>query len=153
MKKFYFALDTVLNYKQQILEHLQEEHARIMAEMLECEREIERLEQKQSQCMADYEKKKAEGFCIREMQTFDLFLSSLRRQIRLERERLAGIQAREEKKREEVVEARKETASIEKLKEKKRLLYDKEVQKEEERFIEEFVSNKNAVEREERNTA
>ena len=51
------------------------------------------------------------------------------------------------------MEARKETASIEKLKEKKRAQYDKEVQKDEERFIEEFVSNKSAVEREARNTA
>lgn len=153
MKKFYFALDTVLNYKQQVLERLQEEHARIMAEMLECEREIDRLEQRQRACMADYEEKKAGGFCVQEIQAFDLFLSSLRRQIRLERERLSEIQAREERKREEVVEARKETASIEKLREKKRLLYDKEVQKEEERFIEEFVSNKSAVEREARNTA
>ncbi len=153
MKKFYFALDTVLNYKQQILEHLQEEHARIIAERVACERGIEGLEQQQSQCMADWEEKKARGFTIQEMQTFDRFLTSIRGKIERERERLAEIMAREERKREEVVEARKETASIEKLKEKKRAQYDKEVQKDEERFIEEFVSNKSAVEREARNTA
>ncbi len=153
MKKFYFALDTVLNYKQQILEHLQEEHARIIAERVACERVIEGLEQQQSQCMADWEEKKARGFTIQEMQTFDRFLTSIRGKIERERERLAEIMAREERKREEVVEARKETASIEKLKEKKRAQYDKEVQKDEERFIEEFVSNKSAVEREARNTA
>ena len=150
MKKFYFALDTVLNYKQQILEHLQEEHARIIAERVACERVIEGLEQQQSQCMADWEEKKARGFTIQEMQTFDRFLTSIRGKIERERERLAEIMAREERKREE---ARKETASIEKLKEKKRAQYDKEVQKDEERFIEEFVSNKSAVEREARNTA
>lgn len=153
MKKFYFALDTVLNYKQQVLDHLQEEHAQIIAERVACERVIDGLEEEQSQCMADWEEKKAGGFTVQEMQTFDRFLTSIRRKIQLEKEKLEEIKAREERKREEVVEARKETASIEKLKEKKRVQYDKEVQKDEERFIEEFVSNKSAVEREARNTA
>ena len=45
MKKFYFALDTVLNYKEQVLENLQAEHAQIIAERVECERGIEALEQ------------------------------------------------------------------------------------------------------------
>ena len=47
MKKFYFALDTVLNYKEQVLENLQAEHARIIAERVECEKGIEALEQEQ----------------------------------------------------------------------------------------------------------
>ena len=46
----------------------------------------------------------------------------------------------EEKKREAVVEAKKETSSIEKLKEKKLDAYQKAVAKSEELFIEEFVS-------------
>lgn len=43
------------------------------------------------------------------------------------------------------MEAKKETASIEKLRERKLMEYDKQVQKEEERFIEEFVVTKNAL--------
>ena len=54
---------------------------------------------------------------------------------------------REEKKRSEVVEAKQETSSIDKLKEKKLKEYEKAVQKQEELFIEEFVSTKNAMER------
>ena len=34
MKKFYFALDTVLSYKEQVLENLQAQHAKIMAEIV-----------------------------------------------------------------------------------------------------------------------
>ena len=45
-----------------------------------------------------------------------------------------------EQKRKEVVEAKKDTSSIEKLKEKKIEEYNKEVQKFEEANIEEFVS-------------
>ena len=148
MKKFYFALDTVLSYKEQVLENLQNEHARIMAEIVQCEKGIERLEGEQRECMDSFEEKKLQGIGINEMQVFDRFLISLRKKIQRERERLAEIRIREEKKR----EARKETASITKLKEKKLDQYNKEVQKEEEHFIDEFVSNKRAVERA-RNTA
>ena len=102
--------------------------------------------------MDSFEEKKLQGIGINEMQVFDRFLISLRKKIQRERERLAEIRIREEKKREEVIEARKETASITKLKEKKLDQYNKEVQKEEEHFIDEFVSNKRAVERA-RNTA
>lgn len=152
MKKFYFTLDTVLNYKEQVLENLQGEHARIIAERVECERGIEALEQEQQDCIDVLEQKKLQGLSITDMQTYDRFLTSLRKKIERERERLAEILVREERKREEVVEARKETASITKLKEKKRAQYDKEVQKADEQFIDEFVSNKRAVERV-RNTA
>lgn len=147
MKKFYFALDTVLNYKEQVLENLQAEHAQIIAERVECERGIEALEQEQRECMAQMEEKKIFGISITDMQTYDRFLTSLRKKIERERERLAEILLREERKRGQVVEARKETASITKLKDKKRAQYDKEVQKADEQFIDEFVSNKRAVAR------
>lgn len=152
MKKFYFALDTVLNYKEQVLENLQGEHARIIAERVECERGIEALEREQQEWMAELERKKLQGISISDMQTYDRFLTGLRGKIERERQRLAEILIREERKREEVVEARKETASITKLKERKRAQYDKEVQKADEQFIDEFVSNKRAVNRV-RNTA
>lgn len=152
MKKFYFALDTVLSYKEQVLEDLQNQHAQIIAERIACERVIEGLEQEQQECMNAMEEKKLTGISINDMQTYDRFLTSLRRKIEQERQRLKEILIREERKREEVVEARKETASITKLKEKKRAQYDKEVQKEEEQFIDEFVSNKSAVAKA-RNTA
>ena len=43
-----------------------------------------------------------------------------------------------------MVEAKKETASLEKLREKKLDLYNKEAAKAEERFLEEFVSTTRA---------
>ena len=61
-------------------------------------------------------------------------------EIQRETRRLEELQAVEEKKREAVVEAKKETSSIEKLKEKKLDAYQKAVAKSEELFIEEFVS-------------
>ena len=65
-------------------------------------------------------------------------------EIQVETQRLEELQAEEEKRREAVVEAKKETSSIEKLREKKLDAYHKAEAKSEELFIEEFVSSTRA---------
>ena len=64
----------------------------------------------------------------------------MEREIQQETAKLQALREAAEKKREEVVEARKETSSIEKLREKKRADYNKALAKSEEQAIEEFVS-------------
>lgn len=44
MKKFFFSLNTVLNYKEQVLESLRGEHVAALLKVRACEREIEALE-------------------------------------------------------------------------------------------------------------
>ncbi len=61
-------------------------------------------------------------------------------EIQKEKRHLEALQKREEDKRAEVVEVKIETSTLEKLKEKKLEQYNKEMQKSEELFIEEFVS-------------
>ena len=60
---------------------------------------------------------------------------------KMEREVLERLEERKEQKRKEVVAAKTETSSIELLKDKKMAQYQYQVQKSEELFIEEFVSN------------
>ena len=84
---------------------------------------------------------------INEIHTYENYLDSLRIKIQKKRELLAVLQEQEEAKRNEVVEAKKETSSIDKLKERKRFEYEKEVQKQEEHFIEEFVTTRDAMAR------
>ena len=67
-------------------------------------------------------------------------LRAMEREIQQETEKLEALREAAERKREEVVEARKETSSIEKLKERKLNDYEKAVSKSEEQAIEEFVS-------------
>ena len=130
MKKFFFSLDTVLSYKEQVLDGLKAEHARILQKIRECENAIERLEQEHRDCCIEFRENRMKGIKIRKKY-----------------EELAKLQQKEEEKRAEVVEAKKETSSIDKLKEKKFKEYEKEVQKEEEHFIEEFVATKRAMAR------
>lgn len=145
MKKFFFTLDTVLNYKEQVLDSLKGEHARILAKVRECEREIEKLEQLHQDCTAEFRKNQMDGIKISEIHTYENYLESLGIKIRQKREVLARLKAQEEAKRNEVVEAKKETSSIDKLKDRKREEYNKAVQKEDEQFIEEFVTTRNAM--------
>ena len=70
----------------------------------------------------------------------------MEREIEEARERLRELQKQAEKKREQVVEAKKETSSIEKLREKKLENYNKTVQKGEEALIDEFVTTKRIME-------
>lgn len=147
MKKFFFPLDTVLRYKEQVLDSLKGEHARILAKIRECENAIDELEHEYRQCTIEFRQNKLNGMKINEMHTYENYLDSLRLKIRRKQEQLARLREQEEIKRNEVVEAKKETSSIDKLKERKRLEYDKEVQKQDEQLIEEFVTTRDAMAR------
>ena len=143
MKKFKFSLEMVLNYKQQVLKALQGEHAAALSRLREQEQLLERMWQEYREYNEEYCEKKAAGMTISEALSYQSGLRVLESQIQKETEQLERFRKDEERKRERVVEARKETASIEKLREKKLGAYQKAVAKSEELFIEEFVSSRN----------
>lgn len=141
MKKFTFSLDKVLNYKAQIEKNLQNEHARCVQETAKKEREIEALEEEHARFCSEYEQIKQMGASVNRLCIFEEYLQSLADKIRGEKLSLIYLRRTEEAKRQEVVAARKETASIDILREKRSREYDKALQKEEEKLVEEFVSN------------
>ena len=145
MKKFFFSLDTVLSYKEQVLDGLKAEHARILQKVRECEHAIEQLEQEQLRCAQEFRDNRFSGMKISDIHTYENYLEALGIKIRRKYEELEKLKEKEEAKRSEVVEAKKETSSIDKLKEKKFKEYEKAVQKEEEQFIDEFVTTRRAM--------
>ena len=140
MKKFKFSLSTVLSYKQQVLDALQGEHAVTLAEVHEQEQRLQQLQQEYEAFAAEYRKRCSEGMTIQEAMGHQAKLRARERE--MEQQNLALQQARrkEEEQRKQVVEAKKETSSLEKLKDKKRTEYDAAIAKSEEKFIEEFVT-------------
>ena len=144
MKKFKFSLDSVLSYKQQVLESLQGEHAVILAQVREQEGVLERTWQDYRDCDAEYRQRKAEGITITDAMVYQNGLRVLERDIQRESDRLEELKKQEEAKRQEVVDAKIDTSSIEKLKEKKLDLYNNEAAKNEEVLIDEFVSSARA---------
>ena len=72
--------------------------------------------------------------------SFEQYLRAMEHKLNQENRRLLQIMEQEEAKRREVVSAKQDTTSIEKLRERKLELYRKEVQKSEEAALEDFVS-------------
>ena len=144
MKKFKFALDSVLSYKQQVLDALKGEHAAILAQVREQEDVLEAVWRDYRDCNEEYRRRKAEGLTIMDAMFYQNGLRVLEADIQRETDRLAELRKKEEAKRQEVVDAKIDTSSIEKLKEHKLDDYNKAVQKSEENLIDEFISSARA---------
>ena len=145
MKKFRFSLETVLDYKNQALDALRAEHGAILAQVRAQERVIADLEAEHREADEDFTQRKLEGINVLDALSFEQYLRALERKLQVEYYKLEELRRREERKRDQVVEARKETATIEKLKEHKLEDYRKAEQKAEEQRIEEFVSTTRAM--------
>lgn len=145
MKKFRFSLETVLDYKQQVLATLQTEHGAILAQIRAQEQHIEELEAAYRHLDHEFTRRKLAGIAILDAMKYEQYLRAMERQIQEAYEHLAELREQEEAKRNQVVEAKKETSSIEKLKEKKLDAYRKSVQKAEEATIDEFVMTQRAM--------
>ncbi len=145
MKKFRFSLETVLDYKNQALDALRAEHSAILAQVRAKEAVVEGLEREYSQVDGEFTQRKLEGLTVLDALNYEQYLRALEREVKEEYRKLSLLRRQEEQKRGQVVEARKETATIEKLKERKLEDYRKAEQKDEELRIEEFVSTTRAM--------
>ena len=140
MKKFKFSLDSVLSYKQQILDALRGEHAVLLAEVREQEELLERCWQNYRDYNGEFRERSRAGLQLTEALLYQTNLRGMEREIQQETAVLEEKRKKEEEKRAEVVEAKKESTSIEKLKEKKLRAYQKAEAKSEELFIEDVVN-------------
>lgn len=147
MKKFSFKLEPVLKYKNDRLEMLRNEHAGILRRIRAQEDKITGLEAGRDHCAAEFNAKKLSGIIPVEAVNYQNYLNRQNLIIKREYNILSRIQKEEEQKKDEILEAKKESLSIEKLKEINMEEYRKEMTKENETFIEEFVSNSRSAAR------
>lgn len=145
MKKFKFSLDTVLAYKQQALDAAKAEHGAILARVREQEQVVDREEQCYREYNLEYRQRKEEGLTIGEAAVYQNGLRAQEMRIQREIDRLEALKKQEEEKRAQMIEAKKESASLEKLREQKLDAYNKAVQKSEEAMIDELISRNRAV--------
>ena len=125
MKRFKYRLDTVLDYKIQVLDNLKSEHAVIMQSVNKKEEQITGLTRELIGYEAGFDELKETGATIENFRLFDLCIGRMEEMIDTEKEHLKVLQKQEDAKKKEVIEAKVEKA----------------VAKAEEAFIEEFVSN------------
>ena len=141
MKKFVFTLDKVLDYKEQVENNLRSEYSQRMDRVKKQERYIDSLNAEFAGVRNEFEARKKQGSTVNVMVAYDGYLNNLRKNTEKEKEQLAVLKKEAEQKRKEMVAAKVETSSFEKLKEKKQKEYEKTALKKEEQFIDEFVSN------------
>jgi len=145
MKKFNFSLGTVQDYKEKLLENLKLEYSMILSAIAEKEQQIQAMEETEKFVNKELNERNCKGITPFELMNYQRYMKVIQNDIRLEYEKLDKLKKAEEAKREEVIEMKKETASFEKLKEKKLKEYNDIAQKAQELFIEEFVVNKKYV--------
>lgn len=147
MKKFQFGLDHVLEYKQQVLDALEVEHGTLAARVRRQEAVLDDARRRYVRTNEEYREKKTMGMRVAEVMSYETGLQVLEREILREEENLQSILRQAEEKRREMVAAKQDTSSIEKLREKKLELYNREAQKSQERWIDDLVCARGAGQR------
>lgn len=140
MKRFQYQLETVLNYKSQVLDDLRSEHAQIVYRVNQKQDEIRCLNHRLVQYQEEFDQTKRAGASIESYRLYDMCIGKMEQTIDQEKQRLKTLKKKEAKKQEEVVEAKIDTSKYEKLKERQWQAYQKDELKSEEAFIEEFVT-------------
>ena len=142
MKRFRFQLEPVLNYKQRTLDALLEELELARGKVMAQEWEKEKADRKVTEFDADFAEKRAEGITIMEMRQYEGCREVLAKRAEREQEKLTRLRKAEERKRGEVVEARKEARSLEKLKDNRRGEYDAAAAKAEEKNLDDLIAGR-----------
>ena len=141
MKKFSFHLEPVLKYKGDILEVVKNEHSKALRDVADQEERIKTIENNKKESIRQFDEKKKKFITVAEAEIYGMYIARQDAVLKREYAVLKTLQKAEAEKREKMIEAKKEKLSIEKLKEIKISQYNKAMQKENEAFIEEFVSN------------
>ncbi|MCI8465797.1 MAG: flagellar export protein FliJ [Lachnospiraceae bacterium] len=139
MKRFRYSLETVLNYKTQVLDGLKKEHAVILKSVNDKKEEIRQLNGKLQDYEDSFDEAKSAGASIESYLLYDMCIGQMEEKIEQEKEHLVILKTKEEEKKSEVIEAKVDTSKFEKLKDKRIKEYQVAEQKEEEAFVEEFV--------------
>ena len=141
MKRFEYRLDTVLDYKTQVLDNLKTEHAVILQKVNRKQEEIQGLNRRLAGYEDDFNKAKEQGVSIGDCRLYNMCIGRMEEIIHEEKGKLKVLKKQEDEKKQEVITAKVDTSKFEKLKEKKQNEYQKAVLKADETFVEEFGSN------------
>ena len=140
MKKFQFGLDRVLDYRQRILEGRQNEYATATRRVQEQQAKLDAVQGRYQSLNNRFREEAAAGITIADAMSYENGLRVLEREIARETQTLQRLEQEAKEKRQRMLQAYMDATVLERLKEKQRDAYEKEVQKRDEQFIEELVS-------------
>jgi len=142
LKKFNFTLGRLLDYKDQVLETEKNRLGQLRARQTEIELAIEALERD----FADTDRRQKEearrGVTVLRMRGYEYQKESIRYQIKQQTIELKRINIEVDRQVKVVVAASQEVTGLDKLKEKQFEDYQKEVARDNENVIAEYISTK-----------
>ncbi|MBE6033286.1 MAG: flagellar export protein FliJ [Clostridiales bacterium] len=141
MAKFKFSLKSVEKYRNIALDEVKAKYAKAVSDINKQNDIIVKLKQELSNVNQELNDKNRQGITILEHQGYKVYIKILENNIKNEEEKLIGLQKIEQRRRKELIAAKTDVMSIEKIREKRFEEYVKEETKKEELGIEEFVSN------------
>ena len=110
MKRFEYRLETVLDYKTQVLDNLKTEHAAIMQNVNKKQEQIRSLKQELTGYESEFDEVKVAGATIENYRLFDMCIGRMEQIIDEEKERLQVLRRQEDAKKQEGSEAKVDTS-------------------------------------------
>ncbi|MBE6889108.1 MAG: flagellar export protein FliJ [Ruminococcaceae bacterium] len=141
MKKFQFSLQKLMDFREQELDRQKNTLSALRVELQNIEEAAEALRVRVAEESAELERKCAQGAQAYEISVRKRYIVTLQQDIHLKEAQAAQKRAEVEAQLNVVVEATKDVKTLEKLEEKQLEEYKALENKENEQFIEEFVSN------------
>ena len=141
MKKFSFSLDKLLGYKTNLLDNEKLKLRTMQLNLRKLEGELLVAKNEYRLCINNLAQKMQIGISANEMFVHNNYINEVEKLIKQINRRIFVAKNDIEMQTNVVINITKETKSLEKLEEKQLIEYKKECGREEEKYIEEFVSN------------
>lgn len=141
MKKFRFSLETVLDYKQKTLDALQVEYGNILARLRRQEQLLDTLRGRYNDTNMEYRERKQSGLTVAGLLGYEVGLQVIEREIHQALEALSSLQQEESEAHARLIESKIDASSLELLREKKLVVYQHEVLRQEERMLDDLFSS------------
>lgn len=149
MKKFVFSLDHMRDYKDLVLDEERGVLAQLNAKRNALQQQIDALQQRFRELSIELKDAQQQGTTIQKIRSYGVQLENIRLQLADLRVLLLAAEQEVEKQMAVVLAANQEVSKLDKLHDKQYEIYQKEVQKVQERQVEELISmevgRKNAV--------
>lgn len=145
MKKFKFNLESVLKYRVNTEENEKNVLAGLNAQLAQLVAELANLRSEYAERAREFEELSKQGVTVHEIRSNHAFLKNIEYGMELKIKEIEEQNKIVAKQTAVVVRAMQDTNTLNKLKEKKFTQYTKDVQKSEDKSIEEMASMKNAA--------
>lgn len=141
MKKFVFTLERLKQYREQTLETEKGTLAELRGHLSRLQKEVEEILEELARLNRELSEKYERGTTPTDISVHKRYISSKQQELHMKRHQILMKEREIEKQLEAVIDATKEVSKLEKLEEHQIEEYKAAEQKENELFIEEFVSN------------